>query len=73
MVNHPFHALEDGPTGDYRGTPSFVCPCGSDLLLVACIFDPETRLPGLILLDGMCGSCGSLLTVPCPVDTEVEA
>ncbi len=72
-MNHPFHALEDGPTGDYRGQPTFCCPCGSDLVVMVARFDPDTRLPGMYLLDGMCAACGALLTLPTEIDEMEDA
>ena len=53
---------------DYRGMPTFVCPCGSDMFLIAAIFDGDTQEPGMYLLDGVCISCGAVVTVPCPAD-----
>ncbi len=50
---------------DYRGMPTYVCPCGYDMFLIATRFD-ETQLPAWYLLDGVCVSCGALVTVPCP-------
>lgn len=64
--DHPFHALEDPIKADYRGIPTHECPCGSNWILVCTVFDPETKLPGLYMLDGMCASCGALLTIDIP-------
>jgi hypothetical protein len=69
---HPFHALEQPIKADYRGNPTLECPCGSNLLISCAVWDPETRLPGLIMLDGMCANCGALLTLPTPIDEELE-
>lgn len=52
---------------DYRGVPTYVCPCGYDMFLIAARFD-ETQQPAWYLLDGVCASCGALVTVPCPAD-----
>jgi len=58
---------------DWRAAgPLAGCPCGCDLLLIACSFDYETRLPGMYLTTGTCTSCGALLTVPTPVDEGFE-
>lgn len=57
---------------DYRGTPTLVCPCGSDLFAMFARFDPETRLPGFYLLDGRCAECGSKLTLPTPIDEGID-
>lgn len=67
---HPlpwFAHLDEYPSADYRGVPTYVCPCGSDLFLMAAKFD-ETQLPGWYLLDGVCAHCGALVTLPCPAD-----
>lgn len=63
----PFAAFSESPSADYRGVPTYVCPCGYDLFVIAAKFD-ETQLPAFYLLDGVCASCGALVTVPCPVD-----
>lgn len=72
VLDHPFAGLGEPVTADYRGVPTLECPCGSNLLLVCCVFDPDTNLPGLILLDSMCAHCGALLTVADPTLLEVE-
>lgn len=53
-----------------RGIPTAICPnCGSNLIRVTMIFDPETYEPEMWLLDNAeCDSCGAELTAPCPVD-----
>ena len=61
----------DSDTSDYRGFPTFQCPCGCDLFSIIARFDTETRLPGYYLTDGACVKCGAMVTVPCPVDEEV--
>lgn len=33
-------------------------------------FDEETRLPGWYALDGWCFECGTLVTLPTPIDEE---
>ena len=63
----PFMALEEPGTADYRGMPTYVCPCGNDLFLMAVKFD-ESQLPAFYILDAMCASCGALVTLPCPAD-----
>lgn len=67
-MDHPFHALEDPIRADYRGIPTHECPCGSNWILMCAVFDPDTKLPGFYMLDGMCASCGALLTIATPVD-----
>jgi hypothetical protein len=64
-MQHLFHAAS---TSDYRGIPTYVCPCGSDMFLIGAIFDDETQEPGMYLLDGVCMVCGAIVSVPCPAD-----
>jgi hypothetical protein len=66
----PFSVCNEPPTADYRGIPTYVCPCGYDLFLICTKFDPDTRMPGMWLMDGMCSACGALLTVSCPADVD---
>lgn len=54
---------------DYRGIPTHVCPCGSRLFKVGCMF--EDREISLWFTDAECADCGALVTVPTPVDEEV--
>lgn len=68
----PFSILDATNGGDYRGVPTLECPCGSNLLLVATVFDPDTYLPGLFMTDVACAFCGSLLTVADPTLLEVS-
>jgi hypothetical protein len=70
VLNHPFAALGEPAGADYRGVPTTVCPCGSDMLLICCIFDPQELLPGMFMLDAMCACCGALLTVADPTLLE---
>ena len=69
--SHPLPWMEhlgwDEDRADYRGVPTYVCPCGSDLFLIAARFD-ETQLPAWYLLDGVCTYCGAIVSVPCPAD-----
>ena len=58
---------------DYRGIPTMECPCGSDLLVMCFVYDQETVLPGMFLLDGACADCGALLTLKCPKDVDSHA
>lgn len=56
---------------DARGIPTAVCPnCGCDLLKIIAKFDPLDYEIGLYLLDGECSKCGTLLTIPTPIDKE---
>lgn len=58
---------------DARGIPTSECPnCGESWFLVVAIFDDETYDIAAWGLDGECYSCGTLLTVCCPVDSLSE-
>jgi len=70
-TQHPlpfFNMLSDPNRADYRGVPTYVCPCGYDMFLIAAVFDGDTQEPGMYMLDGVCTHCGALVTVPCPAD-----
>ena len=71
QANHPFVGMLEGPTADYRGLPTFACACGCTWVYMIARFDEDTRLPGMYLTDGLCAHCGSLLTIPTPVDEEI--
>ena len=63
--------LTDSTYLDYRGLPTAVCPCGSDLLLLPVVFDSEREISGY-LNEAWCSQCGAMLTV-CTADPgEVE-
>ena len=68
----PFTTLNEQGDADYRGEPTFVCPCGCDLFIMCTRFDMVERLPSFYLIDGLCAACGSLVTLPTPVDVEGE-
>lgn len=54
---------------DYRGIPTPMCPCGSDLLRITATFDSITyEITGYLVDDAKCASCGALLTAPTPLD-----
>lgn len=53
---------------DLRGTPTHVCPCGSQQFYVRCQF--ENYEIAAYFLDMQCVLCGSLLTAPTPSDRE---
>jgi hypothetical protein len=53
---------------DLRGTPTHVCPCGSNQFLVRCVF--EDNEIAMYFLDMLCVLCGSLLTAPTLDDRE---
>jgi hypothetical protein len=54
---------------DFRGTPSHVCVCGSDVWNLKVVFlDHEIAT---YFLDMQCANCGSLATAPTPIDKEI--
>jgi hypothetical protein len=53
---------------DIRGTPTHVCPCGSNIWSLKAIF--EDFEIATYFLDMECVSCGSVATAPTPVDRE---
>lgn len=67
----PFAGLSEASGTDYRGIPTMTCPCGCDWLLMCAMFDPDTREVGMYILDGLCASCGSLVSLPTPIDELV--
>lgn len=69
--DHPFVAMLDGPATDVRGMPTFACMCGCTWFYTVARFDQDTRLVGMYLTDGMCALCGTLVTLPTPVDKEI--
>jgi hypothetical protein len=55
---------------DLRGTPTHVCPCGSNIWSLKVIF--EDFEIATYFLDMECVSCGSVATAPTPVDREAR-
>lgn len=55
-------------TQDLRGVPTHQCLCGEDLFLIAARFERGEVV--WYMLDGVCTSCGSLVTVPTPLDVN---
>ena len=53
---------------DMWGTPTHVCPCGSNIWSLKVIF--EDFEIATYFLDMECVSCGSVATAPTPVDRE---
>ena len=54
---------------DFRGIPTPICPCGSELLRITANFDTETyEIIGYLIDDANCAECGALLTAPTPLD-----
>jgi len=68
----PYTALNEMGEADYRGQPTFMCACGCECIIMCTVFDTDERLPGFYLTDGLCASCGALVTLPTPVDSEGE-
>lgn len=55
---------------DLRGTPTHVCPCGSQVWMLKVTFiDYEISN---YFLDMECFSCGSLATAPTPIDRGIN-
>jgi hypothetical protein len=58
---------------DARGIPTAGCPaCGERWFNIPVVFDVETYEMAAWGLEGSCFSCGTLVTVCCPVDKETE-
>ena len=53
-----------------RGTPTHLCPCGSQIWNLKVIF--EDFEIATYFLDMECVSCGSVATAPTPVDREAR-
>ena len=53
---------------DLRGTPTHLCPCGSNIWNLKVIF--EDFEIATYFLDMECVSCGSVATAPTPVDRK---
>jgi len=54
---------------DARGVPTAECPsCKNNVFKIRAAFDPEDYEIGMYFLDGECAKCGTLLTVPTPID-----
>jgi hypothetical protein len=51
---------------DFRGQPSHICICGSEIWNVRVVF--EDHEIATYFLDMECAHCGSLATAPTPVD-----
>ena len=66
---HPFTAIGE-VSGDYRGMPTLVCPCGNDTFYAVVRFDDD-RTVGWYLLDGKCCACVALITLPTEIDELV--
>lgn len=54
---------------DFRGEPSHICVCGSEIWNVKVVF--EDHEIATYFLDMECANCGSLATAPTPVDKEI--
>jgi len=52
---------------DARGLPTHACPnCGHLVFKIKAMFEDYDIV--MWFVDGECDDCGTLLTVPCPVD-----
>lgn len=51
---------------DVRGAPIEVCPCGSELWNVKCVFGQGKIM--FYFLDMECAACGTLATAPTEID-----
>ena len=72
MIPALFGALVRRDASDYRGMPSTVCPCGYDVF-IACVSFDDDRTVSSYILDGVCAACGSLASLPTPIDYEEES
>lgn len=72
MIPALFGALVRKGGSDYRGIPSTVCPCGYDMF-IACVSFDDDRTVSSYILDGVCAACGSLATLPTPIDYEEQS
>lgn len=54
---------------DFRGTPSHVCVCGSEIWNLKVVFQDHEI--ATYFLDMECANCGSLATAPTPIDREI--
>lgn len=62
------HTPTDCCREDYRfAGPVKECLCGSNMFHVVASFDEEGEV-SFYVLDGMCWSCGSIVTLPCPLE-----
>jgi hypothetical protein len=56
---------------DASGLPTAECPnCASALFKTAMSFDPDTYKVAMYFLEGECVNCGTLVTLPTPLDKE---
>lgn len=59
---------------DARGIPTSQCPSCACVFFKAIIqFDPTDYEIGLYYLDGECRDCGTLVTLPTPIDKIKES
>jgi hypothetical protein len=57
---------------DIRGTPTTVCPCGSEIWNLKTIFDRDDGTIALYFTDMECADCGTLATAPQPEGSTLE-
>lgn len=68
--NHPFHDVVPGGL-DWRGVGTPECLCGGRMFYAVVYFDDARELAGY-LTDGLCCDCKSLVTLPTPIDFDME-
>jgi hypothetical protein len=54
---------------DIRGEPVHVCPCGSQLWQLNCMFEDSEI--SLYFTEMTCVICGTIATAPTPLDKEI--
>jgi hypothetical protein len=57
---------------DIRGTPTTVCPCGSQIWNLKTIFDSDNGTIEMYFTDMECAECGTLATAPTPEGSTLE-
>jgi hypothetical protein len=72
----PKHITELKPDSksamDIRGTPTTVCPCGSQIWNLKTIFDSDDGTIEMYFTDMECAECGTLATAPTPAGSTLE-
>jgi len=63
------HDIDYSNAMDLRGTPLEVCVCGCEVfVMLGSFLDGELSF---YFLDAECASCGSMVTLPTPIDGEL--
>jgi GTP cyclohydrolase FolE2 len=75
-MTEPKHITELKPdykkAMDIRGTPTTVCPCGSEIWNLKTVFDKDDGTIELYFTDMECAVCGTLATAPTPEGSTLE-